>query len=160
LIEPGLISYRFFDYPLPMHKNTWQASNAAACAAEQGKFWEYHDRLFDTQDKWNGEATSRPKGQFKDFARTLGLNVDQWEGCFDARKYQRRIEANKLEAERRNVGQTPTFVIGNRMAPGAIAWDHFKALVDTALAAASKDSSQKSTGVLGDTALKAASGRK
>ena len=49
---------RYMDYPLPMHKNTWDASLAAACANEQGKFWEMHDLIFQNQDKWNGEATS------------------------------------------------------------------------------------------------------
>src|SRR5215208_112342 len=76
LIETGLISYRFLDYPLPAHRNTWAASNAAACANEQGKFWEMHDQLFMGQDKWNGEATSRPKGVMKDYAKTIGLDVD------------------------------------------------------------------------------------
>src|SRR5678816_1651183 len=87
LIEPGTISYRFYDFPLSIHKNTWMASNAAACADEQGKFWEMHDQLFDQQDQWNGQATSRPKGKFKEYVKALGLNVDQWEACFDARKY-------------------------------------------------------------------------
>ena len=45
-----------------MHRNTWDASLAAACANDQGKFWEMHDALFANQDKWNGEATSRPRG--------------------------------------------------------------------------------------------------
>ncbi len=134
VLDAGLANLRFYDFPLPMHKNTWAASNAAACAADQGKFWEMHDRIFLSQDQWNGEATSRPKGVLKDLAKQLGLDVDVWEKCFDARVHQNRIEANKNEAERRGVGQTPTFVIGNKMIPGALSADEFKAYVDSAAA--------------------------
>ena len=149
LIEPGTINYRFYDFPLPMHKNTWAASNAAACADEQGKFWEMHDQLFNQQDQWNGEATSRPKGKFQEYAKALGLNVDQWEACFDAKKYEPRIKANEQMAQKRGAGQTPTFVIGNRMIGGAISFDHFKALVDSALVLAKADSGKPAVG--GDT---------
>jgi protein-disulfide isomerase len=142
LVEPGIISYRFYDYPLPMHKNTWDASNAAACADEQGKFWEMHDQLFNAQDQWNGQATSRPKSKFQDYAKGIGLNVDQWETCYDARKYQPRIKANEEMATKRGATQTPTFVIGNRMVPGAISYDRFKALVDSALVLAKADTSK------------------
>jgi protein-disulfide isomerase len=133
LIEPGTISYRFYDYPLAMHKNTWMASNAAACADEQGKFWEMHDALFNQQDQWNGQATSRPKSKFQEYAKLIGLKVDQWETCYDARKYQPRIKANEQMAIKRGASQTPTFVIGNQMIGGAIGYDKFKSMVDSAL---------------------------
>jgi len=142
LIEPGTISYRFYDFPLSIHRNTWHASNAAACADEQGKFWEMHDMLFDQQDRWNGAATSRPKGQFQGYAKAIGLNVDQWETCYDARKYEPRIKANEQMAIKRGAGQTPTFIIGNRMVPGAISFDRFKALVDSALVLAKSDTTK------------------
>ena len=142
LIEPGTISYRFYDYPLPMHKNTWPASNAAACADEQGKFWEMHDRLFNDQDQWNGLATSRPKSKFLEYAKDLGLNASQWEACYDARKYEPRIKANEQMAMKRGASQTPTFVIGNKMIGGAISYDRFKALVDSALVLANADTSK------------------
>ncbi len=134
LIETGQIVYKFFDYPLPMHKNTWPASHAAACANEQGKFWEMHDALFNTQDKWSGLATSRPKGILKGLAEQIGLDVGQWESCYDSEKYLESITANLREGERLLVGSTPTFVIGKRMVPGSISYDRFKAYVDSALA--------------------------
>jgi protein-disulfide isomerase len=149
LVEPGLISYRFYDYPLPMHKNTWQASNAAACADEQGKFWEMHDQLFNEQDRWNGQATSRPKSQFEGYAKAIGLNVDQWEQCYDARKYESRIKANEQMAIKRGASQTPTFVIGNQMVGGAISYDRFKAMVDSALVLAKN--APPAAGASGDT---------
>lgn len=145
LIETGQISYRFLDLPLPVHKNTWPASLAAACANEQGKFFEMHDQLFMGQDKWNGEATSRPKGVFKDYAKAIGLDVDKWGSCFDSQKYVRNIQANRREGERRRVASTPTFVIGSRMVPGSISYDKFKAYVDSALADAKQAAAASGT---------------
>lgn len=150
LIEPGIVAYRFYDFPLKMHKNTWPASNAAACADEQGKFWEMHDILFNEQDRWNGVATSRPKGKFKEYAQQIGLKVDQWEQCYDDQKYLPRIKANEEMAVKRGAGQTPTFIIGTKMVPGAIGFDKFKQLVDSALMLVKTDSSAKN--VTGDSA--------
>jgi protein-disulfide isomerase len=136
LIETGQISLRFLDFPLPSHRNSFAASNAAACANEQGKFWEMHDAIFENQDRWNGIATSRPKGVFEDLARQVGLDVGKWEECFDAQKYRLNIAANQREGERRRVSSTPTFVIGTRMIPGNLGFDRIRAYVDTALAEA------------------------
>jgi len=134
LVETGEISYRYIDFPLPGHRNTWPASNAAACANEQGKFWQMHDMLFQGQDQWNGEATTRPKGVFEGYAKSIGLDVNKWEQCFDEQKYLRNIQANRAEAERRLVGSTPSFLIGNKLVAGSISFDKFKAYVDSAKA--------------------------
>jgi protein-disulfide isomerase len=132
IVNAGLASYRFFDFPLPMHKNTMAASNAAACAADQGKFWEMHDMLFRNQPEWNTEATDNPKKIFLGYVKSMGLNTDTWEKCFDAQTHQSRILANQAEGNRRKVQSTPTFVIGTRLIPGAMSYDVFKAYVDSA----------------------------
>jgi protein-disulfide isomerase len=132
IVNAGLASYRFFDFPLPMHKNTMAASNAAACAADQGKFWEMHDQLFRNQPEWNTEATDNPKKIFLGYVKSMGLNTDTWETCFDAQAHQSRILANQAEGNRRKVQSTPTFVIGTRVIPGAMNYDVFKAYVDSA----------------------------
>ena len=59
LVNTGTIRWRYIDFPLEMHRNTWNASIAAACADEQGKFWEMHDAIFAAQDRWDGEATEQ-----------------------------------------------------------------------------------------------------
>ncbi len=138
MINTGMVSFRFFDMPLDIHKNTWPASNAVACAADQGKFVEMHDQVFAAQDKWNGEATSNPKKPLMKLAATVGINMTQWEKCFDTQEHYPRIKANMLEGVRRGIGQTPTFVIGAKMYPGNIPFDEFKKYVDQAIADAAK----------------------
>jgi protein-disulfide isomerase len=132
VIEPGLARVTYYDFPLPQHKNTMTASEAAACANDQGKFWEMHDRLFQGQTDWNTEATSDPVSVMQGYAKAIALDVDKWRSCVDARTHEREILANKAEGERRQVNQTPTFVIGNRMVPGSLTDDQIKAYVDSA----------------------------
>jgi protein-disulfide isomerase len=137
IIEPGLARVTYYDFPLPQHKNTLSASESAACANDQGKFWEMHDRLFQGQTDWNTEATSDPVSVMQGYAKAIGLDVDKWRACVDARTHEREILANKAEGERRQVNQTPTFVIGNRMVPGSLTDDQIKAYVDSARGGAS-----------------------
>jgi protein-disulfide isomerase len=140
IVETGQAYYKYYDFPLPMHKNTQAASNAAACADEQGKFWQMHDQLFAGQDQWGlgpseGEVTDNPKPVFMGFAKAIGLNMGQWEQCYDTRKYQSRINANAGEAVRRNLQSTPTFFINSIKQSGGMSYDAMKHLVDSALKA-------------------------
>ncbi|MFL5552678.1 MAG: DsbA family protein [Gemmatimonadaceae bacterium] len=131
IIDAGLANLTYYDFPLTQHRNTLPASNAAACADEQGKFWAMHDRLFQAQDEWNGESTDDPKPFFKRYAGEVGLDVSKWETCFDARKYQKRISANLAEGLRRGVNSTPTFIVGNKLYAGMRSYDELKAIVDS-----------------------------
>jgi protein-disulfide isomerase len=132
LIQTGKIRFRFFDFPLPMHQNTLFAHNAAACAADQGKFWEMHDIIFQRQTRWNAEATRNPRGIFVTFARELGLNQDQFERCYDTRPHQAQIMANQAEGVRLQINATPTFIIGDKKLAEALTYDKMKAYVDSA----------------------------
>ena len=134
LVDKGIIRFRFIDFPLSMHRNTWPASRAAACADEQGKFWAMHDQLFETQDQWNGEATSNPNAIFKQLAGKVGLNQQQFDQCVDSKKTQAKVQAHEQLAIQRHIDATPSFIIGSKVQPGAVTYDEFKALVDTALA--------------------------
>jgi protein-disulfide isomerase len=134
-VNTGKVLWRFIDFPLSAHRNTWPASRAAACADEQGKFWEFHDALYQTQDQWNGEATSNPDKYMKRLGKQLGLNTSQFDQCVDTKKTQAKVQAHYALAEAR-ASQTPTFVIGDKQFPGAMSYDQFARLLDTALAKA------------------------
>ena len=131
IIDTGLANITYYDYPLPQHRNTVPASNAAACADEQGKFWAMHDRIFAGQNEWNTQATDSPKAFFARYARELGLDMSRWEPCYDTSRHQKRIAANLADGMRRKVNTTPTFIIGNRMYTGALNYDELKAIVDS-----------------------------
>lgn len=149
LVETGLASFRFMDFPLAMHRNSWDAHFAAACANEQGKFWEMHDQIFATQDQWNGDVTNRPKAVFSRLVKSLQLNESQWNECYDSQKFKLNIAATVREGERRLVQSTPTFIVGDKLLPGALGFDQLKAYVDSAAAKAAASPVTP----LGDTAL-------
>lgn len=136
LIETGKVYYKYYDFPLPMHKNSPAASMAAACADEQGKFWPMHDALFGGQDQWGlageSQVTDDPKPVFLGYAKQIGLDVTQWEQCFDSKKEQGRINGNAGEALRRNVNETPTFYVNGTKQSGAVTYDEMLKLVTAA----------------------------
>jgi len=132
LVQTGKARFRFFDFPLQMHPNAIPAHLAAACANDQGKFWEMHDRLFRNQHRWNGTVTRKPAGMFESYAREIGLDVKAWETCFKDRRHLPRIEASVAQGSRLRVGSTPTFIVGGTMLPGALGYDQLKAMVDSA----------------------------
>lgn len=134
IVDAGLASFTFHDFPLTMHQNTMSAHHAAACADEQGKFWSMHDKIFQAQDQWNTQATNNPKSLFERYGNEIGLDLGRWEACYDARRHQQRISANLADGLRRGVNSTPTFVIGNRMYPGSMSYDELKKAVDEASA--------------------------
>jgi protein-disulfide isomerase len=149
LVNTGIIRMRYIDYPLPMHPNTWNASRAAACADEQGKFWEMHDALFQNQDRWSAAGGNRnPDKYFKELGKQIGVKTDQFDGCVDTKKYQAKIQAHERMGAAQKAGGTPTFVIGKNMYMEPLTFDKFKLLVDTALAAEGKTA----PALLGDTA--------
>jgi protein-disulfide isomerase len=135
LVNTGRIRFRFMDLPLNIHRNTWNAHNAAWCAGEQGRFWEMHDVIFQNQDRWNGEATRRPDGVLNGLARGIGVNMSQYEQCVSSQKYRPQIQANFDEAARRGIPSTPTFIIGTKQISNNLSYDAFKQYVDEAIGA-------------------------
>ncbi len=138
LVNTGQARFRLFDFQVnSAHRNSPAASMAAACASDQNKFWEMHDKLFAGQNDWNSFATTNPRKVFEGYARELGLDVAAWGQCYDTQKYKGRLAAHVEEAMRRKVQGTPTFIVGNKMLnSGVQPYDVLKAYVDSARIAA------------------------
>ena len=136
LVNTGQVRFRFVDFPLEGHNNTRAAHMAAWCAGDQGKFWEMHDMIFATQDRWSTYATNRPLPVLESLAQQIGLNVPQYRSCIESRKFLGQIQSNVDEGLRRGVNSTPTFFIGNRKIATNVSYDEFKRYVDDAIAQA------------------------
>lgn len=136
LVMTGLIRFRFLDFPLNIHQNTWAAHLASWCAGEQGRFWEMHDAIFMNQDRWNTQATRRPEKVLGELARGVGVGMEQYDACIESSKYAPQIRANYHEGALRGVPGTPTFFFGKRVYSTPLAYDQFKAYADTMLAEA------------------------
>ena len=130
LIATGKVRWRYRDYPLEMHKNSRVASHAAACADEQGKYWELHSAMYERQSEW---AESRNASAFfSELGGGLGVDRGRFDACMSSAKYAGRIQASYEEGTRLGVGSTPTFLIGGRLYPGAFSSDSIRAFVERA----------------------------
>ncbi len=139
LVDTGLASFRFYDFPIPGHLNTMSASLAAACADHQGKFWEMHDALYQGQAEWNMQATTNPKKVIAGYVKRLGLDEKAWNDCFDSQKDVARIEAHKAAGMKIGVNGTPTMVIEGKMyAQPTWTYDEMKKIVDSITVAKAK----------------------
>jgi protein-disulfide isomerase len=105
-IQPGKVKYVFLDFPLEsIHKNAFKAAVAGNCAAEQGKFWEMHDRLFANQQQLE-------PAQLTEHAKAVGLDASKFQQCLDGGKYDAEIRKDIAEGGKAGVTGTPTTVIG------------------------------------------------
>jgi protein-disulfide isomerase len=124
---PTQLRVVYKDYPLSIHKEAGPAAEAARCAGDQGKYWEMRDRLFAVQQTLSSEAFTREAGQ-------VGLNADDFAQCMSSRKFERHVEANRIEAERHGVMGTPGFFVNGRFFNGVMSLDGFQEVIDEELA--------------------------
>lgn len=135
LVETGQVAFRYYFFPLTsIHRNAASAAYAAACAGDQGKFWEMHDAIFQGFDDWARGATRNPKNVFENYAERIGADVGAWSECYDSDKHQALIQSHVSAGIQRGVGGTPTFFF-NGEEQEVRGYDSFKAHVDAALAA-------------------------
>lgn len=121
----GRVRFIWNDFPLStVHKNARIAANAGRCAEEQGRFWEYREKLFSSQDEWSD--VSAPTKSFIENASRLGLNVDAFSACLAKEIYDRKVADDTAEGFSNRVNSTPTFFINNRRFVGGMSesdWD-------------------------------------
>jgi protein-disulfide isomerase len=120
----------FRDFPLTqIHKEAAKAAEAGACANEQGKFWEMHDKLFGNQSKLQVEG-------LKQSATEIGLDAAVFNQCLDSGKYAAEWQKDVEEGTSYGVTGTPAFFINGRMISGAQPLEAFTTVIDEELARA------------------------
>jgi protein-disulfide isomerase len=132
----GQIRWVFKDFPLKAHKGAELAAEAAHCAEEQGRFWEYQDKLFNADGKPDID-------ELKAFAAEMGLECHRFDRCLDSRKYRSQVEDDIRSARQAGIAATPTFIINGRMMAGVQSFDDFKRSIDSELEEASRTAGGK-----------------
>lgn len=112
-------------------ESTW-AAEAAACAAEQDRLWDYHDKLFTEQRAENSGAFGRDN--LKQFAADLGLDTASFDECLDSGRYENSVGDERAEAQRRQIRATPTILVNERLIENGANYAALKATIDAALA--------------------------
>lgn len=106
---PGKINVVFRSYPLPQHANAMISSQAAEAAGLQGKFWQMHDKLYETQGNWS--TNSDAKSIFVDYAKELGLDVNKFTTDIELQSIKDKIQNDKKDGDTVNLTETPTFYL-------------------------------------------------
>jgi protein-disulfide isomerase len=115
------------DFPLPSHPLARPAHEAARCAAEAGRFWPYHDRLFDEQPRFDRDDLIR-------YAAAVGLETGAFTRCLESRAFAAAVEADVSQGRALGVRGTPTFFVNGEILVGAQSVDAFRRAIDGALA--------------------------
>lgn len=125
-IKTGKVKFVFRDFPLPFHPNAQKAHEAAECAREQGKFWEYHDILFK-----NTQALS--VSDLKNYANELGLDTIKFNECLDSGRKTEEVEKDLQDGQNYGVQGTPTFFINGIQIVGAQPYSVFEQIIEQEL---------------------------
>lgn len=133
------VNFVFRHFPLiQIHPNAFAAARAAEAAGNQGKFFEMHDKLYDTQRAW-GEATTNQQSLFESYAEELGLNMEQFKNDYASNEVADRINQDLSTGQQTfDVNSTPTFVLDGVKITSPSTIDDFKQVLDKAIANASK----------------------
>jgi len=129
LVSTGRLKWRFMDFPLQGHTNSPAAHLAAACAGEQGRFFEMMDAILNRQNDWASQR--RPERLLRSYAQRLRLDLSGYDSCMETRRAQPQVDADYAEGERLGVNETPTFFVNGRMWPNILGYDQIKAIVDS-----------------------------
>lgn len=115
------------DYPLEgVDEYALEAHLSAACAEEQGSYWEYRDILYDNQEDFS-------ISNFKEWANDLGLNENQFNACLDNKKYAYEIRQDVAEGQQINVPGTPSYMVNGALIPGHIPFSTWEQILAVAV---------------------------
>ena len=132
-IDTGKANLVFVDLAF-LGRDSIKAASASYCAEEQGKYWEYHDTLYNFQEGIDsGWADSQ---RLKAFAQNLGLDMELFNSCVDSNKFSNRVQYNSAESRNQGATATPTFIIVHsngeqKTIVGAQPYNVFKNVLDS-----------------------------
>lgn len=129
-VEPGEASFEFRAFSF-LGDESFRAAEAAACAADQGAFWRYHDTLYANQRGENQNAFSDVR--LKEIARVLALDTAAFNECLDSGEKRAEVEASAAAAREAGINSTPTFLVNGTRVEDWRNWDAVSAAIDSAL---------------------------
>ena len=119
-------------FPLPGHKNSMTSALAVEAAGRQGKYWEMHNIVFENQRDWGEKQAPDPK-IFENYARQIGLDVDQYRKDIASQELKNRIERDRRSGQKLNLQGTPSFFLNGEKIENPRGYEDFKALIESAI---------------------------
>ncbi len=129
------ITFQFRNFPLSeIHPNAVIAARASVAADKQGKFWEFHDLLYQNQSTWS--SSKSPETFFENYAEQVGLDVAQFKTDLASTETNNIVQADRADAQKQGFTGTPTFVLdGKKLDPNPSSLEAFSAKIDEAIKA-------------------------
>lgn len=126
----GKVRFVYRNFPLTqLHANAQLVAQAAEAAAVAGKFWEYHDQLFENQAKWSGMSDTGARELFMEYARALSINTEWFAGDLDSSAVKAKIAADQEGGLAAGVNGTPTFFVNSKKMPSPESYAQFKQFI-------------------------------
>jgi protein-disulfide isomerase len=140
----GQVSITFMQFPLSFHPLAQKAAEAAECANDQGKFWEFHDKLFSDRS-WTTDASNVPAAvlYYKSAAKGLGLDTAKFDACLDGGSKAAAVSADQAIGSANGISGTPGFFINGLALKGYLPYEQFKKYIDTELTAVAANATKK-----------------
>jgi len=140
---------RFVYRDFPVHgEPAVKMAEATDCANDQGKFWEYHDKLWETMSASSQQAqvgTDALVTALKGYASDVGLDTAAFNECLDSGKYTSEVQKDAQDGASYGVGGTPAFFINGQQVSGAQPFEVFQQVIDAALASSEASSAVPTT---------------
>lgn len=125
------VQFVYRNFPLTsIHQNAQIAAQAAEAAAQQGKFWEMYDLLFENQTQWS--EVNQPETVFENYADSLGLDIDQFKQDLESDIIKDKVETDYQSGVRSQVNATPTFFLNGKQIQNPNNYESFRDLVQQA----------------------------
>jgi protein-disulfide isomerase len=133
-IDTGKVRLVYRDFPIvEIHPEAVVAAVAAQCAADQGKYWEYHDKLFREQDN-RGDGLIRFKvADLKKWGADLRLDAAAFNECIDSARHKEEVSKDYADGVAVGIQGTPMFFINGRVVGGAQPYPVFRKVIDEEL---------------------------
>ena len=131
-VDTGKATFAFRNYAF-LGPASVVAANAAECANEQGKFWDFHNYLYKNQPS-ESDTSLYVTDKLTTIAGQLGMNTDQFSSCLSANKYDKNASADLADGQKAGVTGTPTVFINGISVVGAQPYSAFKTIIDQELA--------------------------
>jgi protein-disulfide isomerase len=129
-VDKGQVRFVFRHLAFIGQESIW-AAEASECANEQGRFWDYYDKLFEEQSGEN--VGTFALDNLKRFAAELGLDTSQFNQCLDSGKYLSRVQQEGAEAQRLGVRSTPAIFVNGQLIPNGSDYQVLQAAIEAAL---------------------------
>jgi protein-disulfide isomerase len=130
----GRVTFYFRNFPLTnIHPNAMAAAQAAEAAADQGKYWEMHNKLFESQKEWETLAATEASAKFAEYAGALGLDVEKFKTALADEQFKTVVDQDLADANALQLQSTPSFFFNGVQHRGQHDYASLREAIETAL---------------------------